>query len=105
QPAAAPPSRHLLGGAGGAQHAGGAEFDQNRPLGMVEPSAGHPYLAQLVGAAPIGSGHAESLVAVARPLVPCRPTARPEDPAGGGPEAGPGGGPRPCSLGNPAGPP
>ena len=40
EPAAAPPARHVLGDARGAQHPGAAEFHQHRPLGVVKPAPG-----------------------------------------------------------------
>src|SRR6266704_264274 len=57
QPAAAPPPRHLLGGTGGAQHPGGTELDEHRAFRVLQPATRDLYLAQLIGAAPIGSGH------------------------------------------------
>ena len=53
--AAAPPARHLLGDARGAQHPGTAEFHQHRPLGVVEPAAGQPHRPQFGDGSSVGS--------------------------------------------------
>ena len=59
RPGALAPARHALGDAGRAQHAGAAELDEHRALGVVEPVAGDGHRAELVGRAAVGAGHAD----------------------------------------------
>src|SRR3712207_3965324 len=58
QPRPLAPSRHALGDARGAQHAGAAELDEHRALGVVEPVAGDRHGGGLVGRAAGGAGDA-----------------------------------------------
>ena len=43
------PARHALGEGRGAQHPRAPELDEDAALGVVEPVAGDPHLARLVG--------------------------------------------------------
>src|SRR6516164_585466 len=43
EPAAPPPARYFFGHARRAQHSRGAELNEHRPLGVVEPSPGKPH--------------------------------------------------------------
>jgi hypothetical protein len=55
EPAAAPPPRHVLGDAGSAQHAGPAELDQHRALGVFEPAPGQLHRPQVGDGSSVGS--------------------------------------------------
>ena len=55
EPAAAPPARHVLGDARGAQHPGPAELHEHRSLGVIEPAPGQLHRAQFSDGSSVGS--------------------------------------------------
>ena len=66
------PARHALGDARRAEHAGAAELDEHRALGVVEPVAGDGHRAELVGRCGRRGG-SRALPSASRAVPGCRP--------------------------------